>query len=344
MSRPTAGTEDDTREAYLAARLRHDVPTISRRLVELALNDPDWRWVQGECLRLLDEESTDERCRYIAVLCLEHVLRVHGVLDFREVLPRVNALADDPDEMVRGAVESFLDVYRGFEPMQDYLPRPTPDPDEFLRAREEGRTTDMLRQLLSLARDEAMWGLAETWSLELLDDPEPETRRVAVLALSEVQGCRGRIDFGRVLPRLRALRERGEAPRELERIAEVLCPPIDIDGYSPWVEPNREQLLNALECDDAGTAGVQLTALALEDESWRWVQDVCLRLVHDRDPRIRVLAVKTLDNLLYFRGELDRDAVVPTMRELESDEALAEPVRGFFRTFQDASVPAREDT
>jgi hypothetical protein len=316
------------REAFLRAFRADDGNAVAEQLIALAFHDPDWRWVQERCLQLVTHE--DPHRRYIGVLCLEYILRTRGELEFERVLPTLGGLAHDDDQSVRDAVASFRACYREFEPIVDYLPLPEPDLDSFESCQERNDLWGVRRQLLALAGDERLSTWVTNRCLELLSGTDLESQRIAVVALRGVVHPDTRFDARSVLPALRRYRARVGATRELDDLAEDLSLPVGVEGYSPWRVPSRDALTAAHEKGDTLGVTTHLAGLALEDPSWRWVQDVCLRLVHDRDPRVRVAAVTSLGNLLHFRGQLDRDEVVQVLRDVESDEALADPLRDFF--------------
>ena len=83
---------------------------VSSGILRAAYHIDDWRWVQGESLRLLD--SPDSHLRYMGALCLMHLARIHGVLDLEIVVPRLNQLLLDPE--VSDAVEEVLEEIEMF--------------------------------------------------------------------------------------------------------------------------------------------------------------------------------------------------------------------------------------
>jgi hypothetical protein len=93
--------EPISREVALARLRELDGLTRARALVSLAYHDPDWRWVQDLCLRLLNDP--DVGMRGIAVLCLGHLARIHGQLDLTRVLPALRRLRDDEEVSARVA-------------------------------------------------------------------------------------------------------------------------------------------------------------------------------------------------------------------------------------------------
>ena len=79
-------------------------------LFSAAYFDPDWRWVQGACLRFLDH--TDAGVRSTAAICLGHIARIHKNLDLDLVLPKL--LSFKADVAIRRSVEVALEDIRFF--------------------------------------------------------------------------------------------------------------------------------------------------------------------------------------------------------------------------------------
>jgi hypothetical protein len=80
---------------------------IVHALLRSAYHDPDWRWVQEQCIRL--SRHADPDVRGIAVLCLGHLARIHRRLDVDRALPVVHAGLADADPTVAGHAEDALD-------------------------------------------------------------------------------------------------------------------------------------------------------------------------------------------------------------------------------------------
>jgi hypothetical protein len=97
--------EPITRRAAQEAFAGGDARRIADALVAVTFSDPDWRWVQGECLVLLDHPS--DEVRGLAATCLGHLARIHGQLDRRPVLAALCEHRDDP--VIGGRVEDALD-------------------------------------------------------------------------------------------------------------------------------------------------------------------------------------------------------------------------------------------
>ena len=87
---------------------------IIEALLSAAYYDPDWRWVQGVCLRFL--HHTDVGARSNAATCLGHIARIHKNLDLDLVLPKLLALRGDP--AIRPRVDDALEDIRFFMRVQ----------------------------------------------------------------------------------------------------------------------------------------------------------------------------------------------------------------------------------
>jgi hypothetical protein len=79
-------------------------------LLSVTYHDPDWRWAQAQCLRFLDTSNLD--LRWIATICLGHIGRIHRVIDWDVVVPRLKSLLDDPE--LGGIAEDALDDIKRF--------------------------------------------------------------------------------------------------------------------------------------------------------------------------------------------------------------------------------------
>lgn len=66
-----------------------------------------------------------------------------------------------------------------------------------------------------------------------------------------------------------------------------------------------------------------LLAVALNGEDRVWVQQWCLDLLESEDSNVRRIAVICLGHVARIHGEIDRDVVVPRLRRLSSDPAVA---------------------
>lgn len=82
-----------------------DTEAITYGLLRAAHHVEDWRWVQGECLRLLD--SDNKHLQYIGAICLSHIARVRGKLDLALVEPVLKKL--EGDEEIGGEIEMVLE-------------------------------------------------------------------------------------------------------------------------------------------------------------------------------------------------------------------------------------------
>jgi len=79
-------------------------------LLSAAYYDPDWRWVQSECLAF--RRSNDHYVGWVAATCLGHLARIHRQLDLELALQRLTEMRTDP--LVESAVNDALDDIRFF--------------------------------------------------------------------------------------------------------------------------------------------------------------------------------------------------------------------------------------
>ncbi len=78
-------------------------------LLSVVYHDPDWRWAQSLCLGYAHHANTD--LRGLAITCLGHLARIHGVLNRELVLPVLCAALSDWEWAVRGkAGDAFDDI------------------------------------------------------------------------------------------------------------------------------------------------------------------------------------------------------------------------------------------
>lgn len=83
--------KDNAEKVFLAG----NPSEIIRILLGAAYYVDDWRWVQTWCLSFLGNSSED--VRRVAVVCLEHIARIHGKLDEDVVISALTPLKGDPN-------------------------------------------------------------------------------------------------------------------------------------------------------------------------------------------------------------------------------------------------------
>jgi hypothetical protein len=97
----------------LTVRLRsNDETEVCRALVAAALHDPDWRWVQSQCLALAAHSSS--WVRRVVPTCFGHLARIHRQIDRERVEAVLEKLAVDPIAEVRVAVQDARDDFAIF--------------------------------------------------------------------------------------------------------------------------------------------------------------------------------------------------------------------------------------
>lgn len=90
-----------SREQALIAFASNEVEAICDALIRITYHDPDWHWVQEQCIRFT--EFPDVEVRGLAVTCLGHLARIHRRLNLKEVLPVLESLLNDADVAPRVA-------------------------------------------------------------------------------------------------------------------------------------------------------------------------------------------------------------------------------------------------
>jgi len=90
-----------SREEALSAFASNNVEAICDALIRITYHDPDWHWVQEQCVRFAGFPDVD--VRGLAVTCLGHLARIHRKLDVEEVLPVLKSLINDTDVAPRVA-------------------------------------------------------------------------------------------------------------------------------------------------------------------------------------------------------------------------------------------------
>jgi hypothetical protein len=94
-----------TRKEAEAAFASADSEEITLALVSVAFHDPDWRWVQDQCLHFAQHDVAN--VRQVAATCLGHVARIHRQLDLEKVLPVLQELSHDPEIQVEDALDDI---------------------------------------------------------------------------------------------------------------------------------------------------------------------------------------------------------------------------------------------
>lgn len=98
--------EPHTREDAEAAFARDDPDELVRVLLGLSWYEPDWPWVQEQCLRFSQHPSS--KVRYMVPLCLMHIARIYHDLDVDRVFPVLETLQHDPSPTVAGCATEYL--------------------------------------------------------------------------------------------------------------------------------------------------------------------------------------------------------------------------------------------
>jgi len=82
------------REELESAFKSKDPNEVCNALYSAAQHEADWRWSQGQCLKMLDHESL--LVRSAALMALGEIAIFRGQLDLETVLPEIQRFANDP--------------------------------------------------------------------------------------------------------------------------------------------------------------------------------------------------------------------------------------------------------
>lgn len=109
---PTARNKHETPGRQSRAKLSRalmsaDPQTVCSALVSAALHDPDWHWVQAQCVRLSRDGNAEVRS--LVATCIGHIARIHGTLDLDVAQETLARLERDSDPTVVGSVEDARD-------------------------------------------------------------------------------------------------------------------------------------------------------------------------------------------------------------------------------------------
>jgi hypothetical protein len=99
--------EQRTREQVEAMLLSTDARQIVKALLSAAYYDPDWRWVQTQCLYFLTHG--DVWVRRNAANCLGLLAMFHNKLDTEVVVPALEKAVED-QEVKACAEDSLADI------------------------------------------------------------------------------------------------------------------------------------------------------------------------------------------------------------------------------------------
>jgi hypothetical protein len=67
---------------------------IADALLSAAYYDPDWKWVQDQCMTFSRHQDKNVRC--VSAVCFGHLARIHRQLDLEPVLQRLVEMKSDP--------------------------------------------------------------------------------------------------------------------------------------------------------------------------------------------------------------------------------------------------------
>ncbi|MFY1958364.1 HEAT repeat domain-containing protein [Achromobacter xylosoxidans] len=84
----------------------------------------------------------------------------------------------------------------------------------------------------------------------------------------------------------------------------------------------RTSAEDALASADVNVICEALVSIAFGSPDWRWAQDTCLSFLRNENPALRRLAATCLGHIARIHGQLDKEAVVPALRECLQDPEI----------------------
>jgi hypothetical protein len=99
-----------SKEEIVALLDSGDPSKIISGLHSAVFSEPDWRWVQSQCLRFLKDPSV--RVRWAAATFLGDIAAFHHKIDLDVVLPALQQVRNDPE--IRSAVEESIGFIRHY--------------------------------------------------------------------------------------------------------------------------------------------------------------------------------------------------------------------------------------
>lgn len=287
------------REEAEAAFRSHDARAISEAIIRSVYFDPDWRWVQDRCLEFA--QQADSSVRWTAIAELGTLARFHRRLDLDRVIPVLRKFEGDPH--LGSAVE---EAFGDFEVL--ISPQPTngafvldgsiPIKSDIAGSRRVGVDREF-GQIVVFDEGEHGSGAYHGYITDWRRVPRAARR---ALAAAEMATLRGRLLSSRH-PRVRSL-----SYVYIERI-------------------RRSEAEAALRSGAPDVVSDALIRSVYHDPDWRWVQDRCLEALPHPNEGIRRTAVMCLGYVAQFRESLDLTAVLPALRALRADPAVAERLR-----------------
>jgi hypothetical protein len=92
---------------------------------------------------------------------------------------------------------------------------------------------------------------------------------------------------------------------------------------------SREELEAAFAGDDEKAICDAMYSAAQHDPDWRWAQGELVKFLGHKSVLVRSSAVNALGEVVFFRGHVDVDVVLPELHKLGNDAALAPYVKEY---------------
>ena len=96
-----------------------DPRVVAETLVNLALREADWRWVEARCADAASHPSPYVRA--VVPTCFGHLARIHGIIDWAIVELVLARLSADPE--LAGLIEDARDEFEVFLGQRGWVDR-----------------------------------------------------------------------------------------------------------------------------------------------------------------------------------------------------------------------------
>lgn len=186
-----------------------DHQAIRSALLSAALHDPDWRWVEQQCLRFAGHH--DGGVRGIAAMSLGHLARIHGVLNLDSVRPVLRKLSTDPD-VREHAADALADLWV-------FLPLTRQEAEQSLASGDPREISETLSRILYHDPD---WRWVQEQCLRFTLHNDADVRRAATASLGYMPFHYHVDDFGPIITVLNDLMQDSEVAEQAKEALSII--------------------------------------------------------------------------------------------------------------------------
>ncbi len=101
------------------------------------------------------------------------------------------------------------------------------------------------------------------------------------------------------------------------------------------IQPSsRKELEETFAGDDENAICNAMYSAAQHEPDWRWAQAELVKFLRHESLLIRSAAINALGELVFFRGLIDLEVVLPEIHKLQNDPALAPFVMDYLESIK----------